>query len=89
MQNPPNQSLFRGFSASDRNQLEHSFLTQLFKIFSLLSLSTVSSNAENRVILLHFTASLLGKSDFEQRIHNPIPYYSKCFTFTILVQVVS
>jgi len=46
MQNLPNQSLFRGFSANDWNQLEHPFLTQLFKIFSFLSLSTVSSNAE-------------------------------------------
>ncbi len=46
MQNLPNQSLFRGFSASDWNQLEQRFLTQLFKIFSFLSLSNVSSNAE-------------------------------------------
>jgi hypothetical protein len=46
MQNLPNQSLFRSFSANDWNQLEQRFLSHLFKIFSFLSLSTFYSNAE-------------------------------------------
>ena len=65
MQNLPNQSLFRDFSANDWNQLEHQFLAQLFKIFSFLSLSTVSSNAEKMRKIEKFEELCISTSDYK------------------------
>jgi hypothetical protein len=93
MQNLPNQSLFRGFSANDWNQLEQLFQTQLFRIFNLLSLSTVFSNAEKMRKIESFYAILphlsLEKTILSIGFILRFPFIQNCFTVTILVQVVS
>lgn len=91
MQNLPNQSLFRGFSANDWNQLEHPFLTQLFKIFSFLSLSTVSSNAEKMRKIESFRTLLplfsLGKTILSIGFNIRFPFIQKCSS--LIIQVIS
>lgn len=91
MQNLLNQPLFRGFSANDWNQLEQRSLTQFFKIFSFLSLSTFLSNAEKMRKIESFYAILslfsLGKSILSNGFTILFPIIQKCSRFTI--QVVS
>jgi hypothetical protein len=91
MQNLPNQSLFRGFSASDWNRPEQRFLTQLFKIFSFPSLSTFYSNAEKMRKIESFHAILpllsLGKSILSIGLRILFPIIQKCSSF--IIQVVS
>jgi hypothetical protein len=89
MQNFPNQSLFRGFSASDWNQLEQPFQTQLFKIFSFLPLSTFYSNAEKMRKIESFHAILplfpLGKTILSIGLTIRFPYIQKCSSFIFQV----
>lgn len=91
MQNLPNQSFFRGFSANDWNQLEHQFLAQLFKIFSFISLSTVSSNAEKMRKIESFHATLqlfsLGKPILSIGFNIRFPFIQKCSS--LIIQVIS
>ncbi|MBM3196239.1 MAG: hypothetical protein FJZ62_05785 [Chlamydiae bacterium] len=91
MQNLPNQSFFRGFSASAWNQLEQLFQTQLFKIFNFLSLSIVSSNAEKMRKIKSFYAILpllsLGKTILSIGFNIRFPFIQKCSS--LIIQVVS
>lgn len=90
MQKLPNQSLLRIFSASDWNQLEQQFLSQLFKLFSFLALSTVSSNAEKMRKIESFHAILpllsLGKTILSIGFTILFPIIPKCFNVTNLVR---
>ena len=91
MQNLPNQSLFRSFSTNDWNRLEQQFLSQIFKIFSFLSLSTFYSNAEKMRKIESFYPILsllsLGKPSLSIGFSILFPIIQKCSNFTI--QVVS